>query len=296
MDDETKKKDGGRRRIARTAVPPIGADKPLRATHRGNFKDAFGIDVDCYVLDDEQKTGVISKRGMGLALGMGESGSVFSYFIGAEKMVPYVGSELQQKLDNPLIFQWTVVGANAPLPKPLHGYDVLILLEVCKAIVKAADAGVLGKRHEHIVKQANVIPSAAAKHGITQLVYALSGYDQTKEEAIAAFKRYVAEEARGYEKEFPDELYDAWYRIYQLQKPCGGMPGRRSPMPSTPAGSATMTDITADQIRAHRETEHPIGQCWCDVALGDRTFAHTTIEEARRRVVQAIKARAKEQP
>lgn len=154
MDDETKKKDGGRRRIARTAVPPIGADKPLRATHRGNFKDAFGIDVDCYVLDDEQKTGVISKRGMGLALGMGESGSVFSYFIGAEKMVPYVGSELQQKLDNPLIFQWTVVGANAPLPKPLHGYDVLILLEVCKAIVKAADAGVLGKRHEHIVKQA----------------------------------------------------------------------------------------------------------------------------------------------
>jgi hypothetical protein len=51
-----------------------------------------------------------------------------------------------------------------------------------------------------------------------------------------------------------------------------------------------------DQIRAHRETEHPIGQCWCDVALGERTFSHTTIEEARRRVATAINARrAKEQ-
>jgi hypothetical protein len=150
---------------------------------------------------------------------MGKSGSVFSYFIGAEKMAQYVGSELQKKLDNPLIFQWTAAGANAPLPTPVHGYDVTILIDVCKAIVKAADKGVLHGRHEHIVKQAHVIQSASAKHGITQLVYALSGYDATRAEQIAAFKDYVRQEAREYEKAFPDRLYEEWYRLYQVPRP-----------------------------------------------------------------------------
>ena len=36
----------------------------LRAIKKGNFQEQFGIDVDCYVLDDEQKTPVVSKRGM----------------------------------------------------------------------------------------------------------------------------------------------------------------------------------------------------------------------------------------
>jgi P63C domain-containing protein len=192
--------------------------RSLRATHRGSFKADFGIDVDCYVLDDEKRTGVISKRGMGLALGMGESGSVFPYFISGKKVSEYVGSELAEKLAKPLIFQWTAVGANTP-PVPVHGYDVTILIDVCKVIIKAAAVGVLQKRHEHIVKQAHVIQSASAKHGITQLVYALSGYDVTRAEQIAAFKEYVRQEAREYEKAFPDRLYEEWYRLYELPRP-----------------------------------------------------------------------------
>jgi hypothetical protein len=34
-----------------------------------------------------------------------------------------------------------------------------------------------------------------------------------------AFKLYVQEEAREYEKEFPDQLYTEWYRLYKLPKP-----------------------------------------------------------------------------
>ena len=48
---------------------------------------------------------------------------------------------------------------------------------------------------------------------------ALSGYDQTREEVIAAFKFYVREEARDYEREFPEQLYEQWYRLYQIPKP-----------------------------------------------------------------------------
>ena len=57
-----------RREIAKKAAV---ARWGLKATHKGNFKDDFGIDVDCYVLNDEQKTAVISQRGMGEAIGLG---------------------------------------------------------------------------------------------------------------------------------------------------------------------------------------------------------------------------------
>ena len=140
-----------RSQIASRAAKARWAQRPVHATHRGSFKQDFGIDVDCYVLDDEQKTGVISKRGMGLALGMGEGGSVFPYFIRRPRMAAYVGSELAQKLENPLKFQWTAVGAKTP-PTPVHGYDVTILIDVCKSVIAADEAGVLGKRHQHIVK------------------------------------------------------------------------------------------------------------------------------------------------
>jgi hypothetical protein len=143
---------------------------------------------------------------------------VFSYFIGREKMAGHVGSELAKKLSNPLKFQTPSVGAKM-LPTIAHGYDVTILIDVCKAIISANDAGNLGYRHRHIVRQANVILNASAKAGIKNLVYALAGYDATREEVVAAFKFYVREEAREYEKEFPDDLYKEWYRLYELPKP-----------------------------------------------------------------------------
>lgn len=188
-----------------------------KATHKGSFKEEFGIDVDCYVLDDEQKTAVISQRGMGAALGMGISGSRLPDFVKSKRMADYVGRELKEKLENPLIFQTPTAGGNSPPPSKVHGYDVTILIDLCKAVVKAEAEG--QKVNPAVVKQAHVILSASAKAGIQGLVYALAGYDPTRQEVIEAFKLYVREEARQYEKEFPDQLYAEWYRLYDLPKP-----------------------------------------------------------------------------
>jgi hypothetical protein len=207
-----------RSEIARKgALAKLAATLP-KATHRGSFKEEFGIEVDCYVLDDENKTAVISKRGMGTALGMGESGSVFSYFIKGTRLASFVGSELAQKLDNPLIFHWRKAGSTGAVP-PANGYDVTMLIDVCKVIIEADAAGVMRKQDQHIVKQANIIVNASAKAGIKNLVYALAGYDATREEIVRAFKFYVQEEARAYEREFPEQLYQEWYRLYELTPP-----------------------------------------------------------------------------
>ena len=196
---------------------------PVRATHKGNFLAEFGIDVECYVLDDEQKSAVISQRGMGATLGLGAGGSRLTRFIGLQNIAKHIGPELAEKLSNPLIFRRSVVGLNRP-HADVHGYDVTILIDICKAIVTAEAHGDIQPRQASVANQARVILNASAKAGIKGLVYALAGYDTTREEIVAAFKFYVRTEAREYEKEFPEELYAAWYRLYQLPQMKGHKP------------------------------------------------------------------------
>lgn len=205
--------------IAKKAALARWGEKPLRATHRGNFEEDFGIDVDCYVLDDEQKTAVISQRGMGEVLGMGESGSRLPRLLSRPAFIPHLGPELAEKLSKPLIFRWAPAGLNPEKSPPVKGTDVTVLIDLCKAIVKANEAGAFGARQAGFVQQAQTIINASAKAGIKGLVYKLAGYDATREEVVAAFKFYVREEAREYEKEFPDQLYEQWYRLYQLPRP-----------------------------------------------------------------------------
>jgi hypothetical protein len=204
---------------AKAAIARWGA----KSTHKGNFKEEFGIDVDCYVLQDESKTAVISQTGMARALGLSARGNAFPRFANSNVMQKYIGAELREKINNPLKFQWVSPGAEQP-PLSVHGYEVTLLIDVCKAILAAADAGDLLARQKPMAKQAHIITNASAKHGITQLVYDLAGFDTIAEERIAAFKLFVIKEAREYEKEFPDELYKQWYRLYELQQPQRGRP------------------------------------------------------------------------
>jgi hypothetical protein len=155
---------------------------------------------------------------MGLAIGLkDESGQAFPRFINGKVIANALGAELMEKISNPLIFNGSTPGANSPT-MVVHGLDVTILIDVCKAIVKAEGEGKLLASQQHIAAQAHVILSASAKAGIKGLVYALSGYDATREEIITAFKKYVQAEAKEYEKEFPPQIYEEWYKLYQLPK------------------------------------------------------------------------------
>lgn len=233
--DASKKKVPGRARggiaVAAKLTPEQKAARARKAAaarwgykaiRRGNFKKDFGIDVDCYVIDDVNKTAVISQIGMGAALGLAPRGNALPRFIGGKVMSGYVGAHIIEKIQNPLKFQWDPGGAHPPVE--VHGYDVTLLVDICRAIIQAEADGKLQKQQEHVAKSARIILSASAKAGIKSLVYALAGYDQTKEEVIEAYKMYVREEAREYEREFTPELYEQWYRLYGLHKPVRGRP------------------------------------------------------------------------
>lgn len=209
LSDEQKKD------IAKKAALARWGNRPSQATHKGNFREEFGIDVDCYVIDDAQKTAVISQSGMGGAIGLSQRGNALPRFLESKTITEIVGADLMEKLKNPLKFQWGTGGAEQP-PAIVHGFDVTLLIDLCQKIVRAEANGDLGGRQKRVVAQAHVILGASAKSGIRNLVYALAGYSPTAQEVIAAFKMYVQEEAKKYEKEFPPELYQAWYRLYQI--------------------------------------------------------------------------------
>ncbi len=196
--------------------------KPVKAIHKGNFKDELGIDAECYVLDDAKKTAVITQRGMGVILGLGLGGSRLPNFVFNKSMSEHVGQDLTEKIKNPVIFQVVTVGKSGSATTKAHGYDATVLIDICKAVLEAKAAG--KSVNPAVVMQAGIIMGASAKAGITGLVYALSGYRPEVEEVIQAFKLFVQQEAREYEREFPPQLYENWYRLYQLTKPERGRP------------------------------------------------------------------------
>lgn len=113
-------------------------EKPFRATHRGNFKTEFGMDVDCYVLNDENKTAVISQRGLAVALGYSiPTGAQIMRLVDSKNLAPYVGGEIRQKLAEPIIFLRQELVSNPQSKSKLHGFDVTLLIDICKAIVNA---------------------------------------------------------------------------------------------------------------------------------------------------------------
>ena len=194
----------------------------LKALYKGNFKEDFGFDVECYVLNNDDRTPVISQRGMAAALGFSVTagGSRFISFTKGKSISQYLGPELIEKIQKPLVFQSSLDGPEVEV----NGYDVTILIDICKAVNKAEIEGAFKTSQHEIAKHASVITTACAKSGIRELVYKIVGMNSTKEQFLIAFKRFVQEEAKRYESEFPVELYGEWTRLYQIQMPERGWP------------------------------------------------------------------------
>jgi len=195
-----------------------------KAFHKGSFLQDFNIDADCYVLDDEAGTAVVTQSGMARVLGFQEvrGGKSLMRLISRETVAKYLGAETAEKIKNPFRFQYIDRGAkdkNIP-PFSGFGYDATVIIDLCSAIIQAG-------RHDSSIRQeqivaASVVIAACAKTGIRELIYKLAGYNSTKAQVIAAFKLYVQQEASKWAKEFPDDLYAEWQRIYNIPVPVKG--------------------------------------------------------------------------
>lgn len=189
--------------VAQTDLP--------KATHQG--KMLIGdVDLDCYVLADGRR--VIHKRGMAKALNLKSAGG--NAFLRSMTRKG-IGSELDQKLveiiENPLIFK--------PLTQDsAHGYDAEVLVDVCKAIIRADDADKLTKSQGFLAAQAKVLLQAFAKVGVAALIDEATGFQDIRSpDALRLLvQQYITAEMREWEKQFPDEYYDRLNDLYGSKK------------------------------------------------------------------------------
>lgn len=190
--------------MTRAADPP---PKPVDATHRG-ILPIGGLQLEVYVLDDGRR--VFAKRGMARALGLkSEGGNAFLKTLSGKKLGSEITPELHDQLENPIVFN--ISGAD-----PGHGFEAEVLVDVCKAVVRADEAGKLLATQKPMANQARSIINALAKVGIDALIDEATGYqtERSPDALRLLVNAYIEKERREWEKEFPDDFYLTLNKVY----------------------------------------------------------------------------------
>lgn len=182
-------------------------DDMLIATHLG-ILPIGGLQLECYVLEDGRR--VFHKRGMAKALGLkSEGGNAFMKTLSRKGLGSELDENLWEKINNPILFK--ALGSD-----PAHGYDADVLVEVCKAVLRAKIAGKLTKSQDNIANQSQAIVNALAKVGIVALIDEATGYQSERgpDALKLLMEAYIDKEMREWEKEFPDDYYITLNKVY----------------------------------------------------------------------------------
>lgn len=150
------------------------------------------------------------KRGMAKALGLkSEGGNAFLKTLSGKKLGSEIDQKLQDNIENPIVF-------NVGSADPAHGYEAEILIDVCKAVIRAEQAGKLNDAQKTMAEHAKIILNALAKVGIVALIDEATGYqtERSPDALRLLVDAYIEQEKREWEKEFPDDLYITLNRVF----------------------------------------------------------------------------------
>jgi hypothetical protein len=185
------------------------------------FKGTLQIgdaELPCYMLDDGRR--VFSTRGILASLGYKANARPSGIF-GSKALEP-----IMETYDHPF-GDSNLVEFDAGSRFNAKGYDVEKFMDICHAMSKALDAGMLIGQHIDAAHKANIIIRACSKIGIIALVDEATGYQYVREDDALQFKLklYLAEEMRQWEKTFPDDLWIEFARLTQWD----GQPTKNRP-------------------------------------------------------------------
>jgi hypothetical protein len=197
----------------KAAAARWGTDLPV-ATHGSPDKPIRigDIEIPCYVLPDE--TRVLAQRGLHSALGMSTGGSK----TGARKIVSLMERLEKKGLD----INNLVARVNHPIRfipphggNPADGYEATLLPDICSALIKGHQGGILGDRWAYLATRAEILQHGFATLGIIGLVDEATGYQNVRaREALQAFlDKFLRKELAAWVKTFPDEFFQELFRL-----------------------------------------------------------------------------------
>jgi hypothetical protein len=183
----------------------MNKSKILKATHSGEIKIG-DIILPCYVLEDGSR--VLTQTGAVKSLGMGQFAQL-PKFMSYEGIKPFVSKDLMNFLKNRITFTKSSGG------KPSHGYNAIILAEICDCILQARKEGALHKKQLHIAEQCEILTRSFAKVGIIALIDEATGYQEIRDKQALQkiLDAYLSKELSAWAKRFPDEFYKEIFRL-----------------------------------------------------------------------------------
>lgn len=170
-------------------------------------------EIPCYVLDNGQR--VLARRGMIEALGMKRGGHLqkgsdrLARFVEGNRLKPFILKEMGGATIDPILFKTS--SAN----NVSYGYEATLLIEICRAVLRARAAGVLQKQQAHIAQRCENLVMAVAKVGIVALVDEVTGFqtDRKANELRCILDHYISAELKPWAKTFEDEYYESIFRL-----------------------------------------------------------------------------------
>lgn len=180
-----------------------------KATHQGTLP-IMDVDIPCFVLED--RTRVISGRGMTKAIGMKGRGQGVTRIPTHRTLKPFINEELAVAIENPINF----VGVGSRGPKPTAGYEATILLQVCEVVLNARDAGKLKTEQEkRYAIYCDTLVRAFAKVGIIALIDEATNYQEVRDRLALQeiLDKYIRDDLAKWAKTFPDEFYEELFRL-----------------------------------------------------------------------------------
>jgi hypothetical protein len=201
---------------ARQAAEARWGKSVADATHEGVL--IIGdMRIECAVLDDEDKTRVLSQGTVLTALGraptMGrrEVTEGRPPFLSAANLRPFITRELME-LYEPVRYRHS--GATRSL-----GYRAEILPMVCEVYLDARNKGVLLYNQQDTARAAELLIRGLARVGIIALVDEATGYQEVRarQELQKILEAYVQAEFRPWIRAFPDEFFRQIYRLHDWE-------------------------------------------------------------------------------
>lgn len=231
MEEEVGRSRGGKARaasltqsrrsdIAQAAAKARWAQHELQAAHgSADHPLRIGdIEIPCYVLKDG--TRVITQGGFTDALGLARGGSMIAgmnrleLFVSRDRINPYLTSDLAARFANPISFV-TTEGARA------LGFDAILLADLCEAVLRAREAGVLQRQQLGIAIRCELLVRGFARVGILALVDEATGYqkDRAKDALSKILEAFIAKELQPWVSTFSADFYEQMFRLRGLQFP-----------------------------------------------------------------------------
>lgn len=192
------------------ALPKVMAgskDEPLRIGD---------IELECYVLDDEEQTRVLTTTGLATGLGWSQKGvgSRLALFGEGNQFNPFISKDIERVLDAPIKFR-------TPANSTAFGYPATLLVELCEALLSARDKGILRTQQAHIAKRAELLIRGFARVGIVALVDEATGYQRIRERNALAkiLEAFVAKELQPWVHTFQPDYYEQMCRLRGIPYP-----------------------------------------------------------------------------